>query len=192
MRAQVRRPRKERFEGRVVGAEGLDLFYRLLSRRWHQLGTPILPRRFFEQLLNLFGDRVDIVVVERESEVAAVGMLLATGNSVEIPWAASALKWNKLAVNMLLYWRSMERAVERGAGVFDFGRSTPDTGNARFKLQWGAEEKRLIWNVRVREGKGDAMEKGSGRRDRVASIWRCMPEFLVSRVGPMVAARVPY
>jgi len=82
--------------------------------------------------------------------------------------------------------------VRLRAAVFDFGRSTPGTGNARFKTQWGALETPLRWNVRAFGARGHASERGNARRDVVASTWRMLPTFLVNRLGPILAARIPY
>jgi FemAB-related protein (PEP-CTERM system-associated) len=192
VRSQVKRPKKDGFEGRVSERAGRTLFYPLLARRWHELGSPVLPESFFEALEDRFAGDLEYVVVERGTQVAAAGALLAVGNRVEIPWAASAGEHDRVGVNMLLYWTALERAAARGARVFDFGRSTPGSGNARFKLQWGAEERTLGWNVRAKNGRGRAAESGDARRGLVAASWRRLPAFVAGRLGPFLAARIPY
>ena len=58
LRSQVkRRPAKEGMTART-GASGLDSFYHVFSRNVRDLGTPVLPRRFFARLLELWGDSV--------------------------------------------------------------------------------------------------------------------------------------
>ncbi len=192
VRSQVKRPKKEGFEGRVLERDGRARFYPLLARRWHQLGSPVLPESFFEALEKRFDGHLDYVVVERDGTTAAAGVLLAVGDTVEIPWAASSNEHDRFGVNMLLYWTALERAIARKAAAFDFGRSTPDSGTARFKLQWGAEEFPLSWNVRVRGGRGRASESGDARRGVVAAAWRRLPALVASRLGPFLASRIPY
>ena len=192
VRAQVRRPTKEGYTTRVVGGADYDIFYRVLARRWHQLGSPILPRRFFDRLGRVFGDDLRFVLVEKDARAVAAGALLEWRRRVEIPWAASDLEHNRFGVNMLLYWTAIESAVSASAREFDFGRSTPGTGNAKFKLQWGAIESPLVWNVQTAGGQGDASVRGAGRRDLVARTWRRLPSFIVGRLGPFLAARIPY
>jgi CelD/BcsL family acetyltransferase involved in cellulose biosynthesis len=197
LRSQVKRPGKEGFTAKVVTApslaEGRRAFYPLLARRWHELGSPILPERFFSAMEGAFPDDFEYLVVEREGAPAAAGVLLRRDDEIEIPWAASSAEHDRLGVNMLLYWRALERAVERGAGHFDFGRSTPGSGNARFKTQWGAVEAPLRWNVVVRgTGRGRATERGAGGRGFVAAAWRLLPGFVAGRLGPVLAARIPY
>ena len=40
---------------------------------------------------------------------------------------------------MLLYWEVLKLAIDRHYRVFDFGRSSRDSGTFRFKQQWGAQ-----------------------------------------------------
>lgn len=194
LRSQVRRPGKEGFEARVVapaGGEGRNLFYPLLARRWHELGSPVLPERFFAALEAAFPTELEYVVVERRG-AAAAGILLRCRDEVEIPWAASSGEHDRAGVNMLLYWKALERAIETGAARFDFGRSTPGSGNARFKTQWGALERPLHWNVAVKGGAGRSAERESRSRGLVAAAWRMLPGFVAAKLGPVLAARIPY
>jgi serine/alanine adding enzyme len=192
VRSQIKRPVKDGFVARVTTEDGRRAFYSLLARRWHSLGSPVLPEAFFAGMERAFPGEMEYVLVERDGEAAAAGVLLHAGPRVEIPWAASRPEHDRAGVNMLLYWTAIERAMERGAAVFDFGRSTPGTGNARFKTQWGALETPLRWNVRAFGARGHASERGNARRDVVASTWRMLPAFLVNRLGPILAARIPY
>ena len=47
VRAQVKRPLREGFSSRIAGPGECGRFYALLARKWHELGSPILPRTFF-------------------------------------------------------------------------------------------------------------------------------------------------
>jgi CelD/BcsL family acetyltransferase involved in cellulose biosynthesis len=151
----------------------------------------VLPRVFFERLESSLGPRLEYAVVERSSTAVAVGALVRSGATVEIPWAASAADHNRYGVNMLLYWTALERAAETGAEWFDFGRSTPGSGNAHFKLQWGALEEPLEWSVRAATKRGRGGEPGASRRGLAAASWRRLPAFVTRRVGPWLAARIP-
>jgi len=191
VRSQVKRPRKAGYVARTAQGSACDEFYPLLAQRWHQLGSPILPSRFFRGLERLFSEDMDYVLVEKDNQPVAAGVLLTFNSRVEIPWAASAIEHNRYGVNMLLYWTALERAIERGARRFDYGRSTQGTGTARFKLQWGAREQALSWNVHVGSKKGKASERGDNRRGTVAAIWKRMPSVVAKQLGPLLAARIP-
>jgi FemAB-related protein (PEP-CTERM system-associated) len=190
--AQVKRPLKEGFASRVAGRGECDRFYPLFARKWHELGSPVLPKAFFEALEDALGEDLRYVFVERDGRVAAAGLLVRAGESVEISWAASAREHDRVGVNMLLYGRAIEHAAAAGARFFDFGRSTPSTSNARFKLQWGAQEMPLAWNVAVRGGRARLAERGDERRSLAAAAWKCLPRFAALALGPRLAARIPY
>lgn len=191
LRAQVRRPQREGYEAQVV-ADGAGRFYPLLARRWRELGSPILPLRFFTELERVFPDAVRYVIVEREGRIAAAALILRHRGTLEIPWAASRIEDNRFGVNMLQYWTALEYAVRSGANRFDFGRSTPGTGNARFKRQWGAVEAPLEWSVVTRGDRGASSERGSRSREWVAAVWRRLPLPLTRGFGPFLAARIPF
>ena len=191
-RTRIRRCRKAGYSVRVVAADEWPVFWRLLSRRWHELGSPILPQQFFARLAERLGERVEIVLVEKDGQAAAAGYLLEHQGRIEIPWAASGREHDRFGVNMLLYSRVLERAVERGAKVFDFGRSTPGGGHATFKLQWGAVERPLSWAVWSRGSRGRQQEPGRGGRSLVASAWRRLPQSIADRLGPRLSPRIPY
>jgi FemAB-related protein (PEP-CTERM system-associated) len=192
VRAQVRRPGKAGYAARSGGFRERAGFYRLLARRWHELGSPVLPESFFAGLEAALGDGMEYVTVSApDGGVAASGVVVFEGERAEIPWAASAAEHNPHGVNMLLYWSAIERAAARGARRFDFGRSTPGSGNARFKLQWGAREEPLGWNVRAGSRRGRAGERGAGGRGLAAALWRRLPAPFARQLGPCLAARIP-
>lgn len=192
LRSQIKRSTKEAYAVRVAGAEGRGKFYALLSRRWQLLGSPVLPERFFAELDFRLAAALEYVLVEKGDRAVAAGVVVYSDTRAEIPWAASAPDHDCFGVNMLLYWTALERAIARGATRFDFGRSTPGSGNARFKLQWGAREVPLAWNVKVRKERGRAAERGDRRRSLAANAWRRLPRFVADRLGPILAARIPY
>jgi FemAB-related protein (PEP-CTERM system-associated) len=192
VRTRVRRCSKEGYTTRLVDGVDNDAFYALLARRWHQLGSPILPRRFFDGLGRLLGDALRIVVVEKDGEPAAAGALVEWQGRVEISWSAADVRHNRYGVNMLLYWTAIEATAAAGASVFDMGRSSPGTGTASFKLQWGATETPLVWNVRTAGSQGEASVRGAGRRELFAGTWRRLPHFVADWLGPRLAAWIPY
>ena len=115
VRAQVKRPLREGFSSRIAGPGECGRFYALLARKWHELGSPILPRTFFEKLEERLGSDVAYVLVERNGRASAAGLLLRNGTAVEIPWAASAREHDRFGVNMMLYGAAIEHAAATGA-----------------------------------------------------------------------------
>ncbi|MGD2071600.1 MAG: GNAT family N-acetyltransferase, partial [Gemmatimonadota bacterium] len=142
LRSQIRRPMKEGMEARFGPGE-MEPFYEIFAVNMRDLGTPVLPRRLFEELLRVFPDEVDFGTVYHEGTPVAGGCGFHYRDEFEMTWASSLREYSRMAPNMLLYWSFMERCIERGRETFNFGRCTPGGGTHRFKGQWGGEDEPL-------------------------------------------------
>lgn len=190
VRSQVRRPMKEGMTTRF-GPEQVAPFYRVFSRNMRDLGTPVLPRRFFESLARTFPGEVAFGCVYLGDDPVAAGCGFHWAEEFEMTWASSLREHNRSAPNMLLYWAFMERAIQRGDRVFNFGRCTPDSGTHRFKRQWGGADEPLPWG---QWSPGGVNETPNPDRPifRVATrLWRRLPLAVANRLGPLVARRLP-
>lgn len=192
LRSQIRRPERENPAIRFGGAELLDPFYGVFSRNMRDLGTPVYSRRLFEAILTRFPDKAELVTVDVDGRPAAAAFLLHHRGTTEIPWASTVRDFNRMSINMLLYWHALTRAIERGSRVFDFGRSTVDSGTYRFKKQWGAEPRQLYWHYHLREGEAiPALNPGGGRYDVAIRLWKRLPLWLANRIGPRLVHHLP-
>jgi serine/alanine adding enzyme len=192
LRSQIRRPTKEGMTARA-GRDELDAFYAVFSRNMRDLGTPVLPRAFFDALVRVFGDSVSFTAVYTAAgNPAAAACCLTWRDETEVTWASSLRELNHLSPNMLLYAQLMEQAIARGVRVFNFGRSTPGSATHKFKLQWGGEDVPLPWPAWSRSG-GDASTPSPDRPIfKVAtSIWRRLPVVVANQVGPLLARHLP-
>lgn len=191
LRSQVRRPAKEGMIARA-GAQELDAFYRVFARNMRDLGTPVLPRAFFEQLVREFGNDVLFVTVYSAAGVPTAGSCcLIWRDEMEVTWASSLREYNKLSPNMLLYSRMMELAIERGMRVFNFGRSTPGASTHRFKQQWGGEDVPLPWAVWSRAGDAGTPSPDKPVMKLATSVWSRLPVGVANRLGPVLARQLP-
>jgi len=191
VRNQVRKGQKQSFSVAWGGEELLEGFYAVFSRNMRDLGTPVYGRRLFKSILEWFGDSAEFCVV-RDGQNPIAGALLLHGNGItEVPSASSLQAYNKTNANMLMYWHLLERAVERGQEIFDFGRSTTDGPTYRFKKQWGAEPTPAVWQYYVRTGDVAAMRRESARFQRLIWAWKKLPLFLANCLGPQIVRGIP-
>ncbi len=150
-RAQVKRPIREGVVFLNGGSELLDDFYYVFSTNMRDLGTPVYSRQFFGEMLNTFSENIFIAIVRLNGEAVGAGFLIGNNGKLEIPWASTLRRVNRLGVNMFLYWNILKAAMEKNYKVFDFGRSSKDAGTLKFKKQWGGYEKQLsycqIWRL---------------------------------------------
>ncbi len=192
VRSQVRRPMREGAQFVCGGGERIDDFYRVFSRNMRDLGTPVYPKRFFAEILQNFAERAGIGVVYIARKPVAAGILLFDGNTMEIPWASSLREYNRLGVNMLLYWNALSEAIGKGAKSFDFGRSTYQSGTYRFKRQWGASAKQLHWSYALPEdGELPDLTPQNRRFKYAIALWKRLPLSVANRLGPGIVKNLP-
>jgi FemAB-related protein (PEP-CTERM system-associated) len=192
LRSQIRRPKKEGVEVVEGGMELLDEFYAVLLRNWRDLGTPLYSKRFFQGILREFSDSAFILVARLDGQPVAAGFFLGFRDKLEIPWAGSLREFNRIAVNMALYWNGLRRAIEKGYRWFDFGRSSTDSGTYRFKRQWGAEPVQLYWHYWLREGGELPSITPSNPKYRLAiNMWQRLPVPVAGSLGPVIAKYLP-
>ena len=192
LRSQVKRPLKEGMEASIGREEELKNFYRVFSANMRDLGTPVYPVQFFRNILDRFGENSWICTVYQERAPIASGFLVGFKNILEIPWASSLREYNNLSPNMLLYWKCLEFACDKGFSSFDFGRSTPGEGTYRFKKQWGAVPHQLYWHYWLK--KGDALPNLTTKNPRYTfaiNAWKRLPVQFTNLLGPHIVKYIP-
>lgn len=192
VRNQVRKAQKSELTAGHGGAELLDAFYSVFARNMRDLGTPVYARSFFAEVLSAFPERTRIHVVRLGEKPVAAGITYRSTSTVEVPWASSIRDYNSLCPNHLLYWSVIEKAVEEGVGVLDFGRSTPNEGTYKFKEQWGAEPVPLHWEYRLLNGSAMPNASPTNPKYQLAiSLWRKIPVSIATRIGPSIVRGIP-
>jgi FemAB-related protein (PEP-CTERM system-associated) len=195
VRNQVRKGDKAGLTIRFGGAELLDGFYDVFSTNMRDLGTPVYPRRLFGSVLDTFKDGAELAVVSQGGRAVAGALLLhsCVGDAVEtrVPSASSLRDAKHTNANMWMYHRLLMRAVSRGAGVFDFGRSTPDSGTYRFKKQWGAVPSGATWQYYLRAGDVSAVRPDNPKYRRRIATWQKLPVWVTRLVGPAIVKGIP-
>lgn len=191
LRAQIRRPVKEGMVFRC-GVGELDGFYEVFARNMRDLGTPVLPKTFFEKVANAFGSRVLFAAVYTKAGIPVSGACcLLWRKELEATWASSLREFNHLSPNMLLYCRLMEEAIDRDIQIFNFGRCSPDGSTHRFKRQWGGSDVPLPWPSWSREPSIGVPSADRPLYHLAVTAWRHLPMVVANRVGPMLARLLP-
>lgn len=191
VRSQIRRPSKEGMSA-ALGHGLLDDFYRVFARNMRDLGTPVLPKKFFRNLVGAFPEHVVTAVVRtREGTPAAAGLGFLYRGEFELTWASSLREHSREAPNMLLYWSLMEEVIRRGGRLFNFGRCTPGGGTHRFKLQWGGEDQQLFWVRWTPRGGAAPPHRDQGSYRHAVAVWKRLPLPVANALGPMISRGLP-
>ncbi|HEU4591738.1 MAG TPA: FemAB family XrtA/PEP-CTERM system-associated protein [Steroidobacteraceae bacterium] len=193
LRSQVKRAEREAPEIVWGRRELIPEFYEVFASSMHELGTPVYPRRFFEVVCEAFADLLEVLVVRRAGVVEAAAITIRHGQRVEVPWGAATDAGKRASLNMRMYWEVLKRSVESGAGQFDFGRSTVDSGTYRFKTQWGAVPQQLHWHYCLAPGSAlPQLNQSNPKYAKAAAIWRSMPLWCANLIGPRISRHLPW
>lgn len=192
-------PRKQRRMVRVgqqsglvsrIGEGELDAFYDLYARSVRHLGTPVFQKRYFRLLLQ-HNPEDSLLLTVWHDQTPVAGVLSFFFNDVVLPYyAGSRREFYRYAVNDFMYWELMRYARERGARVFDFGRSKKGTGAYEFKSHWGFAPEPLRYRVYM-PGNGTAPDH-SVNDDRIQLLrraWTRLPLPLTKLIGPVLMRR---
>ena len=192
LRAQIKRPQRERHTILFGGMECLEDFYTVFSRNMRDLGTPVYSKKFFRNILHAFPGESRIIIIHLNARPVAAGFLMSHGNRLEIPWASTIRDINHTSINMLLYWETLKWAILKRYSHFDFGRSSRDSGTFRFKQQWGAVPVQLYWHYWL--GDNTDMPSLSPSNPKFAlmiKIWKQLPITVTRWLGPMIVKNLP-
>lgn len=190
LRSQIRRPIKEGLTARL-GSEQWEPFYEVFARTMRDLGTPVLPRAWFERIAAMFPSFVVFGAVYRGDEPVAGGCGFVWRDEFEMTWAGSLREHRALAPNMLLYWAFMEQMIARGVRVFNFGRCTPGGGTHQFKRQWGGADVPLPWRHYAPGGRSATPSPDDPAYSWGPRLWRRLPLSLANRLGPRLVRYLP-
>jgi len=192
-------PRKQRRMIRVARKHGLQarcdvtdlaIFYDLYARSVRRLGSPVFSRRYFQTLVDEFPDSSLLLTVRHNGRPLAAVLSFFFNDTVMPYYAGSRPEAFRLAANDFMYWELLRTALERGARVFDFGRSKKGTGAFDFKRHWGFEPRPLRYRVRARDG-APLPDRASDdpRLQLLRAAWRRLPLPVTRVLGPHILAR---
>ena len=186
-RAMVRKGINRQLRSEIDGAP--DRFFALYADNLHRHGTPPLPKRYFAELMRVFGDACEVLTVTSPGGQAVSGVVSFYFRDEVLPYyAGDTAQARDLAANDFNYWELMRRACARGVRLFDYGRSKQGTGSYAFKKNWGFEPSPLAYEYAL-YGAGAVPQNNplNPKYRAMIALWRRLPRPVVNAVGPMIA-----
>jgi FemAB-related protein (PEP-CTERM system-associated) len=189
-------PRKQRAMVRKGIEAGLkseidadvDRFYAMYSESVRNLGTPVLGKRFFATLLDVFGKQADILTVTTSGKPISSVMSFYFRDEVLPYYGGGVNEARDFKANDFMYWELMRHAVLRGASLFDFGRSKLGTGSFSFKKNWGFDPQPLPYQYHlVRAAKVPDLSPMNPKYRALIATWKRLPLWITQAIGPMIA-----
>jgi FemAB-related protein (PEP-CTERM system-associated) len=191
VRNKVKKGDRQGFTIHWGSTDLLPGFYDVFSRTMRDLGTPVFSQDLFRSILSVFDAEAELCVVRAEDRPIATALLVHGKTWTMVPSAASLHELNSTNVNDWMYWKLLERAVERGQDGFDFGRCTPEGNTFTFKKKWGAEPEPAVWQYYVRKGSVTDVRPEGGKYDRAVDLWKKLPLPLTRWIGPSIVRGIP-
>ena len=189
-------PRKQRAMVRKGIQNGLtsisdhdtDRLHAIYAQSVHKLGTPVFPRRYFRLLGEVFRAESDVVTILHEDQPIAAVLTFHFRDEVLPYYGGGTRAARAVAGNDFMYWEVMRRAgSERGARIFDFGRSKTGTGAYAFKQHWGFTPQTLHYAYQLRPGARLAEHNPTNPKYKLMiSAWRRLPLRLANLLGPPI------
>ncbi len=191
-------PRKQRAMIRKGAAKGLASrldssvgdFYGVYAESMRNLGTPVLPLRFFEALKRVFTDSCEIMTVAKEPGMAPVAAVMSFyfRDEVNPYYGGGTDQAREYHAYDFMYWELLVHALGRGARLFDFGRSRQGTGSYRFKTHWGFEPTPLPYQYDLVRARGlPNVTPDNPKYQAFIRTWQKLPVPVTTLIGPWLA-----
>lgn len=175
------------------GDHHLDEVWRLYSLSMRRLGSLAYPRSFFECLLAETPGRHWVSVVSRNGRPVAGLVTFLFRDSVMPYFIGTTDDARRCSAANFIYLTVMERGVEHGYRLFDFGRSRRgNAGSFDFKRFHGFAPRPLQYQSYLRKGCAAPHLSPDSPRYRLARrIWRRLPLIVTQSLGAAIAKHVP-
>ena len=192
MRNKIRNGQKQGLRAEWGGLDAIDYFYPVFAANMRNLGTPVYPKAWFQNLWRCSPDTVRILILWDGSKPIAGAFLVGFRDTLELPWSASLPESRKKYSQVLLYWTFLEWAIQQGYKRMDLGRCTPGGGTYEFKRHWLCEERVLHWYYWLASGARLPQLKPDNSRFRLAvQVWKHLPLPLANGLGPLIVRSIP-
>lgn len=195
MRRQVRQGLDHDLE---VTAEttGLRDFYRMFARFTRDVGTPVFSLDFVERAAEALSGHWMVVCIRQQGTVIGGGFQVLLGDTVWGLWGGAFRESFDLRPNHLLVWKCLTYSAEHDFRYLNFGRSRVDSGQYRFKRQWGGTAHPIYQHFYPLE-RQSVPEVLNGARDSRAQqlftrAWRWLPLPLACWLGPKLRQHIPF
>jgi len=185
---QLSKARKAMANGLTSKSGGIELFpdfFHVYARNMLRLGSPVLPKRFFTNILKGYTNGcARVFCVYKENIPVGASFLMSYSGFFENTWFSTIKNSNHLFPAQLLHHEMIKFSISNSGHTYSFGRSTSGSGVHEFKRRWGTEETIIYWNydkpVSLDLRKAEFMPK----------LWKLLPLPLANLLGPIVAKRI--
>lgn len=193
-RAEIRKALTALEEGETSVITGNDEamardHYAIYAESVRNLGTPVFPKKLFDEVRKRFGDDADILTVRKADGTPLASVLSLYHKGTVMPyWGGGTWDARSARANELMYYKLMCHARTKGCTRYDFGRSKVGTGAYAYKKNWGMEPQPLRYAVRTADGAEPRdINPLSPKYQAKIQMWQKLPLWLANSIGPFIA-----
>ncbi len=162
-----------------------NCFYELFARTQQALGTPVLPRKFFNHLITEFGSQVSIFSATYEGKIISSLWVFFFKDMVSPYYIGYDQRYLKYAPNNWILWEAIKYSCEHGYRYYDLGRSRQGSGSFSFKKHWGIEPQPLYYQYYLNtETEIPNISPSNPKFDLAKRIWTKLPSGVAKTLGP--------
>lgn len=150
-------------------------------------GSPPYSKKYFVNFYEFLvkNDLGKCFGAYHDNKLVSVLLGFNCNKHVHITIAVSDKKYLQVRPNDAVHWHYIKWAIENNYTAFDFGRVREDSGQFRYKKQWGCELKDLnhyylFWNQAERR----YLDPNNKRYSLMIKLWKKTPLFLIKTIGP--------
>jgi len=165
------------------GLKFIDKFYFLYLQNMKEVGSPPLPKIFFENILECIPNKSKIILIEDNGKVCS-GMFLLKVSESELfaPIICTPRLYQSSQSSQLIYLEAIKEAKKLGCSSMNFGRSINDSGPALFKKRYGLKAIPLLIFTQT-ENWSLINPKNSIFLKILVSVWKKLPISIIKILG---------
>ncbi|MBI5787382.1 MAG: FemAB family PEP-CTERM system-associated protein [Candidatus Schekmanbacteria bacterium] len=168
-----------------IDAQEREIFYHLFARTQTSLGTPVLPRQWFLNLVSAFPQDIVLFSTVYQNKIINSLMVFRFKDTLLPYYIGYDPDYLEFAPNNYILWEAIQFGCAQGFSHFDLGRSRKDTGSFEFKKHWGIEPKPLYYQYHLYPGqKMPNLSPSNPKYDLAKKIWSKLPLPLAKTISP--------
>lgn len=186
-RAVIRHSLKEPLETNFNA--DVSQVHQVYAESVRNLGTPVFPAKYFENLKQEFGDLCELMTVESNNSPVSAVMSFYYKNEV-LPYYGGGLnEARQLKSNDLMYYALMcHAATNQQCNSFDFGRSKNDSGAFKYKKHWGMTPQPLYYQYYlVKATELPNLSPNNPKYKMFIKMWQKLPLWASRMLGPLLS-----
>jgi FemAB-related protein (PEP-CTERM system-associated) len=189
-------PKNRRWMARRAAKRGLVVEFDTDTKRFFQLyadsmqrhGTPPFTRRYFDELLRVFGTDAEVMTVVDPQRRALSAVLTFYFRDQSLPYyGGDVAAAREVDANDFRVWELIRRAAQRHCRLLDLGRSKRGTGAYEFKHHWGFTPEPLHYEYALL--KRDSVPQNNPTNPKFSApiaVWKRLPRPVVNWLGPHI------